>query len=186
MVSFRDLVAGDMTRQTDAPFGWLRAIALLRRPSFASVFFHRIAHCCVSKGMIGKAMSLFFYNLAYTCYACDISVYATIGPGFVLSHPTGVVIGHSTLGKNVTIMQNVSVGVRKVCVGLKVASDEAGTDFSDVPVFGDDVLVYPGAVIAGRIKLGNRAIVGANSVVLKDVPADATAVGIPARIIEKT
>lgn len=74
------------------------------------------------------------------------------------------------IGANVTIMHQVTIGTR---------------DIDESAVIGDDVFIGAGAKILGKIKIGNGAKIGANAVVIKDVPANATVVGVPGRIIEK-
>jgi serine O-acetyltransferase len=97
---------------------------------------------------------------------CVIGVKASFGPGFVLVHPIGVVINSAVRGgSNISLESGVVIG------------DNRG----GVPVLGDDVFVGSGAKIIGGLRLGDGARVGANAVVLHDVPAGSTAVGIPAR-----
>lgn len=101
---------------------------------------------------------------------CVIGVRARFGPGFVLIHPTGVVINSSVRGgRNVMLESGV------------VAGDNRGRS----PVFGDDVFVGSGAKILGGVTLGNGARIGANAVVLHDVPPGALAVGVPARLVPR-
>jgi serine O-acetyltransferase len=97
---------------------------------------------------------------------CVIGVKAQFGPGFVLVHPVGVVINSAVRGgSNICLESSVVIG------------DNRG----GVPMLGDDVFVGSGAKIIGGLTIGSGARVGANAVVLHDVPAGATAVGIPAR-----
>lgn len=97
---------------------------------------------------------------------CVIGVKAGFGPGFVLIHPTGVVINSAVRGgRNVRLESGVVIG------------DNRGR----IPTLGDDVFVGSGAKIIGGLHIGRGARIGANAVVLKDVPDGATAVGIPAR-----
>jgi serine O-acetyltransferase len=98
---------------------------------------------------------------------CVIGVKAQFGPGFVLIHPVGVVINSAVRGgRNVWLESGVVIG------------DNRG----GVPVLEDDVFVGSGAKVIGGVRLGVGARVGANAVVLKDVPAGHTAIGIPARM----
>jgi len=100
-----------------------------------------------------------------------IGVKARFGPGFVLIHPIGVVINSSVRGgSNVWLESGVVIG------------DNRGRS----PVLGDDVFVGSGAKVIGGLTVGNRAQVGANAVVTRDVPADVTVVGIPARPLERS
>jgi len=99
---------------------------------------------------------------------CVIGVRAQFGPGFVLIHPVGVVINSSTVGgRNVWVESGVVIGDNK---GLS-------------PTLGDDIFVGSGAKIIGGVTLGSGARVGANAVVLHDVPPGVTVVGIPARAL---
>lgn len=89
-------------------------------------------------------------------------------------HPIGIVIHPDVkIGKNCMIFQNVTIGQGKY-------SDKYKTD---VPVIGDNVTIYANAVIIGGIVIGDNVTVGAGSIVLKDVEANTTVVGNPARVI---
>jgi len=113
-----------------------------------------------------------------TCHVltgADIAYQAEIGPGLVLYHPTGVVIGpRCRVGARATIMQGVTIGSDAVVVG----DERAGS-----PVIGDDVFIGPGAAVFGAVELGDRVQVGANSVVTSSFPADVVIAGAPARVI---
>ena len=99
---------------------------------------------------------------------CVIGVKARFGPGFVLIHPIGVVINSSVRGgSNLWIESSVVIG------------DNHGLS----PQLGDDVFIGSGAKIIGGLDIGNGARIGANAVVLADVPAGTTVVGVPARPI---
>lgn len=95
-----------------------------------------------------------------------------IGQGLHIGH-TGTLIIHpqAKIGKNFEVGTGVIIG-------------ERGVGRGGVPVIGDDVFVGLGAKILGNIKVGNKVKIGANAVVLKDIPNGSTAVGVPARIIK--
>jgi serine O-acetyltransferase len=102
---------------------------------------------------------------------CDFFATA-VGPNLRLPHPIGVVVhSRAAIGRNVVIYQNVTVGVAH-------ESDSA-------PRIGDGVLVGAGAVILGPVVIGRGAKIGANSVVLADVPDWSTVVGVPARVVRR-
>jgi len=100
----------------------------------------------------------------------EISLDSDIGGGVLLPHPNGVVIHPgAVIGPNSLIFQQVTIGVR------------AGAEHP--PIIGGHVDIGAGAKILGAVHIGDHAAIGANAVVLKDVPAAAVAVGIPARIL---
>jgi serine O-acetyltransferase len=105
--------------------------------------------------------------LSHAVTGTDIATKASIGPGLRLPHPVGVVIGaDSRLGRRCTIMQGVTIGAAQ----------------GKSPKLGDHVFVGPGAKVIGGVEIGAYASIGANSVVIKDVPAHRFAVGIPAEV----
>jgi serine O-acetyltransferase len=100
----------------------------------------------------------------------DINPHATFGSGLMLPHPNGVVIHEdAVIGDDCMIMQQVTIGM----IGG-----------GEVPTIGDRVYVGAGAKIIGKLTVGDGARIGANAVVLHDVPAGATAVGVAARLVE--
>ena len=108
-------------------------------------------------------------------YGAEISSSSNIGPEFQIVHSVGLVIGPKVVaGKNFRIHQNVTIGMReRECNGMKT------------PVFGDNVTVYAGAAILGPIKIGDNVKIGANAVVINDVPPNVIVGGVPARIIKR-
>lgn len=104
----------------------------------------------------------------------DIHPAATIGKGFLIDHGVGVVIGETTeIGNYVTIYQNVTLGGTGKDVGKRH------------PTLMDGVMVSSGAKVLGPITIGEYSKIGAGSVVLKDVPAHCTVVGVPGRIVRQ-
>ncbi len=101
---------------------------------------------------------------------CIIGRGADFGPGLVLVHSLGVVINTSVRGgRNVVIEHQVTIGAEK---GVS-------------PVIGDGVFIGAGAKVLGGVTVGPGAKIGANAVVVEDVPAGATVVGIPARVVNR-
>lgn len=101
----------------------------------------------------------------------DLAWQARVGGGVIFFHPVGVVVGpHVTLGKNCTFQQGVTLG----------GKGGRRSDPRDSPVLGDDVALGSGAKVVGPVHVGDRARIGANAVVTKDIPSDCIAVGIPA------
>jgi serine O-acetyltransferase len=109
-------------------------------------------------------------------YGCYLSPRARIGPGLRLPHPVGIVIGEGVvIGEGCTIYQHVTIGARR----------RGDWQRGLYPFIGDNVVLFAGAVLAGAIRVGDRSTIGANAVVLDDVPPESTAVGNPARVLAK-
>jgi serine O-acetyltransferase len=104
------------------------------------------------------------------CGGCIIGRGADFGDNFVLLHSNGTVINAGVKGgNNIYLEHQVTIG----------------SDKGMAPVLGDDIYIGAGAKVIGSIRLGSRVRVGANAVVVKDVPDGCTVVGIPAKIIRR-
>ncbi|MFD6140842.1 serine O-acetyltransferase [Promicromonospora sp. NPDC060271] len=147
--------------------GVLPTVLTLR---FLATFLYRAsARAGSSVPVLGSVLK----QLNHAITGADIAWSARIGPGLVLWHPTGVVIGpRVVVGRDARVQQGITLGA---------ARSRTGQDGD--PVLGDGVYVGAGARVLGPVRVGDRARIGANAVVLTDVPADASAVGVPARII---
>lgn len=107
-------------------------------------------------------------KLNAVCCNCIIGRGAEFGPGFVLIHSSGVVInGCVRGGANVFVEHQVTIGAER----------------RSTPVIGSDVFIGAGAKVIGAVNVGDGARIGANAVVVHDVPANSTVVGIPARVV---
>ncbi len=102
-----------------------------------------------------------------------LEIHGNIGPGFRIYHNYGVIHPYSA-GKNFTVHHGVTIGKNKGASGKEIVD----------PTFGDNVEVMSGAIVFGGIKIGNNVIIGAGSVVNKDVPDNSKVVGNPMRIIK--
>ena len=111
-------------------------------------------------------LSMVFNKLNGVLGGCIIGRGADFGPAFVLIHSDGVVINSSVRGgSGIKLEHQVTIGAER----------------SQSPVLGNDVFVGAGAKIIGPVTIGSRVRIGANAVVIADVPDGATAVGVPAR-----
>ena len=145
---------------------------LLTHSGLHAVWHYRIAHFLWK--MKFKTLARIVSSLSRFLTGVEIHPAAKIGKNFIIDHGTGVVIGETTvIGSNVLIYHQVTLGGTGNDSGHKRH-----------PSICDDVMIAAGAKILGNIKIGFGAKIGANSVVLKDVPPYSTAVGMPARIIE--
>lgn len=105
-----------------------------------------------------------------------ISPQAKIDRTISLPHPIAIVIGEGVvINKNVTIYQNVTLG------GARLGDAENG----NYPTVNEGAVIFAGAVVVGNVTLGKNCIIGANSVVLIDVPDNAVCAGVPAKIISE-
>lgn len=139
-------------------------------PGLWALFFHRIAHFFYKKGLRFIPRFISAFGMFFTMI--DIHPAATIGRRVFIDHGVGVVIGETTIiGNDVLIYQQVTLG------GVSTSKGKRH------PTIGNNVVVGAGAKVLGNINIGDNAKIGANSVVVKHVPAGATAVGIPARVL---
>ena len=121
-------------------------------------------------GFLGRKMLRLRHELWSTLSGTDIDLGTTIGERLQLPHPNGVVMHSKTvIGDDCMIMQQVTLG--------QLAEESA-------PTIGNRVYIGAGAKVLGPVTIGDGAAIGANAVVLTDVPAGATAVGVPAKIVK--
>ena len=143
---------------------------ILTYPGVWALMFHRVAHW-LYRGELYFAARL-VNHIARLLTAIDIHPGASIGRNFFIDHGFTVIGETATIGDDVTIYQNVTLG------GTNPANGIAGKRH---PTLQTGVIVGSGAQVLGPIVVGPRARIGANSVVTKDVPEGSTMVGIPAR-----
>ncbi|HEX5418015.1 MAG TPA: serine O-acetyltransferase [Chloroflexota bacterium] len=143
---------------------------ILTYPGFHALLLHRLAHRLHRTGLPVLPRLISHYNRWAT--GIEIHPGARIGPGLFIDHGMGVVIGEtSEVGRDVTLYQGVTLGG---------TGKERGKRH---PTLGDRVMVGVGAKILGAVTIGEGAKIGAGAVVLSDVPAYATAVGVPAKVV---
>ena len=151
---------------------------ILTYPGVKAVFFHQISNFFYKAGfdLIARIISQtirFFTGI-------EIHPGAKIGKNLFIDHGMGVVIGEtSEIGDNVTIYHNVTLGGSSPSIDSERQRHEKRH-----PTIGNDVVIGSGAQIIGPIKVGNNSRIAANAVVVKDVPENATMVGIPARAVK--
>ena len=145
---------------------------------FHATFLHRI--CNLFWRLRLKFLARFLSNISRILTSIEIHPAAQIDEGFFIDHGAGLVIGETTvIGKNVTIYQQTTLG------GLAPSVDsDSQRNIKRHPTINDNVIVGSGAQILGPVTIGKNSRIGANAVVLKDVPENITYVGVPARKVE--
>lgn len=140
-------------------------------PGVHAILAHRLSHRLWLGGW--RYLGRFLSFLARTLTNVDIHPGATIGRRFFIDHGAGVVIGETAeIGNDVTLYHGVTLGGTSWNKGKRH------------PTLADGVVIGAGAKILGPIRIGERVRIGANSVVVKDAPADCTVVGVPGRIVD--
>lgn len=144
-------------------------------PRFAPVVIFRLSHWFYKNKLSPIAKILSLVNFVF--FGLEIAVKCEIGGGLYFPHTQGTVIGANKIGENATIYHNVTFGAREVDLTYSENSR---------PTVGNNVIVGAGAKVLGGVTLADNCRVGANAVVLNDIPAGATVVGIPARVINQS
>jgi len=141
-------------------------------PGLWALFFYRFAHSLHNRGL--RFPSRFISAIGLFLTTIDIHPAAKLGRRVFIDHGVGVVIGETTVvGDDVIIYQQVTLG------GVSTSKGKRH------PTLGNNVVIGAGSKVLGNITIGENSKVGANSVVVKDVPADSTAIGIPARVLKR-
>jgi len=176
--TFRQFVRADLWREAGRWSTGMFLKAVLLHAGFKIVFWTRL--CAY---LHGKAFpwSLLFVVARVVQWRLSrkvgvaLSYRCRVGPGLLLSHPTGIVVNEgAVIGANCDLSQHVTIGRSN-------RGQRAG-----IPKIGNDVYIGPGAVIFGNVTVGDGAAIGANAVVTRDVPASGVAVGVPARIVSQS
>lgn len=165
----------DIQRYYPAELCFKNVVRFFLNPRSQPVIIHRISHFFYVKRL--RFLAKLFSIINFVIFGTEIAMGAEIGGGFYMPHSLGTIISVRTVGKNFSCYHKVGIG----------SSLEAGGEDLEKnrPVFGDNVQVYTGATVIGNIRIGNNVTIGANAVVITDVPDNCLAVGVPARIIPK-
>ena len=139
-------------------------------PGVHATMYHQAAHFCYCHKM--KFLARTISQIARHCTGIEIHPGATIGRRLVIDHGMGIVIGETAeVGDDCLIYHGVTLG--------GTGKDQGKRH----PTIGNNVLLSTGSKVLGPFKVGDGARIAANAVVLKEVPEDATAVGVPARVV---
>ncbi len=142
---------------------------LYRYRSLRAMLWFRLGSWCRQKRL--PALPGMIQRHIMRSYGLEILVGADIAGGLYVAHPVGCVIVPSRMGRNCSVIANVTIGMRNEWA---------------FPTIGENVFIGAGARVLGAVRVGDNARIGANAVVIDDVPANVTAVGAPARPVQKT
>ena len=157
----RAVIEHDVHRWVTTRYGrWSRLEMLATEPAFRTLYFYRLRRAGTLGALLGGMAGALYPGERTLHILCP-----DIGPGLIIQHGFATVIAARKIGANCWVNQQVTIGFKR--------PDER-------PVLGDGVLVYAGAKILGNVTIGDGAQIGANAVVLHDVPPFHTAVGVPA------
>ena len=142
-------------------------------PGIHALILYRFSHFLWRHHL--KLIGRFIAYIARFITGIEIHPAATIGARLFIDHGMGVVIGETAkIGDDVTIYHDVTLGGTSLADGLRH------------PQIGNGVIIGAGAQLLGPIKIGNNARIGSNAVVVKDVEAETTVVGVPARVVPES
>ena len=145
---------------------------LLCYPGLHAIWFHRVAHWFWNKNL--KLIARLVSHLSRWITGIEIHPGAKIGRRFFIDHGMGVVIGETAeIGDDVTLYHQVTLGGTSTKKGKRH------------PTIGNNVVIGAGAKVLGPITIGDNCKIGANSVVIKDVPPNSTVVGIPGKVVRR-
>lgn len=173
-LSFRELVFSDLARyRADATPSWLGVLArCLTVPGMIASLIIRAQQCLFRAGNVRLASML--RTVGVILLGADFGPGMQIGTGLMIAHPVGVNIGYGLkIGNNVSFAAGVTAAAR-----YYDADDETQQEFATIC---DGATIGAHAVLVGGVRIGMNAVVGANSVVLSDVPDEAVVFGSPAR-----
>jgi serine O-acetyltransferase len=142
-------------------------------PGVHAIWGHRVSHWLWNRG--AKVAARTFGEITRILNGVEIHPGAVLGPGLFIDHATGVVIGETAeVGEDVTIYHGVTLGGSGRDTGKRH------------PTIGDRVTIGAGAKVLGAIKIGDDSRIGANAVVVKEVPSSSVVVGVPGQVISRS
>lgn len=172
----KEILLEDLSRISTRKGGWLLIIKkACSNSGFRAVTLYRIGRYFYMNGhtFLASLCQRLMHHLAF----CWISVGSNIGPGFLIAHVGSLVIGGGTrIGRNCDVRQNVTFGGN-----YNKTSEDGRTQ----PWLEDNISIGVGAVIIGPVRIGSNTIIGANTVVTKDIPSNSICFGMPVQVIKE-
>lgn len=169
MATLKEYIKSDLLKVRECANTRCFLSALFFNSSFKRILVYRL--CQRQKNRAWKTVWGGVNRILSRRYSVYISSSAQIGTGLLLPHCFSIMISTSKIGNNVTILQQVTIGSQR------------GGKHPGFPTIGDNVFIACGAKVLGGIKVGNNVVIGANAVVIRDVPDNAVVGGVPAKIL---
>jgi serine O-acetyltransferase len=142
--------------------------------TFHLVLLYRVGRLLSKIPVFGSFFRVFFEYFIRIVFGSDISLKSQIGDGLMIVHGHDIVIGGDVkIGRNCKILNGVTLG-----------NKDTESLTNQQPVLGDNVVIGSGAKLLGAILIGDNVVIGANSVVLINIPSNAVVAGVPAKIIK--
>lgn len=167
-VSALKLIVSDIQRFENKKSAFISA-------SFPVLFWFRIGSWFYRKNRLTRITGIpiyLIYKFHKLLSGIQIPLCTSIGPGFRIFHYNCIILSQeSVIGSNCSIHQGVTIG--RCFNGCNAGC----------PIIGDNVVIFAGAKIIGKVRIGNNAVIGANAVVVKDVPDNCVVAGMPAKVI---
>lgn len=148
-------------------------------PGFLALFHYRLCRWSARLWLCRKVPGFrllpgLFIRIGQFATGCEINPQARIEPGVKIHHPSGLVIGVCVIKSGAQLFQGVTLG----------ADGVTARDQDRYPTVENDATIFAGAKVIGAVRVGRRAIVGANAVLNTSIPDGAVAVGVPARVVK--
>lgn len=172
----KDLIWDDLCRTTDHPSKLTALKLMITNPSFKMSFWFRIGSWLESKKKWRMAYYMVFIYYKHLMYKTGIQlpIGTQVGGGIKFYHFGDVVVNRNAkIGKNASIYNGVTIGINLRPDGKAYP-----------PVIGDNVVLCTGAKVIGNVTVGSNSVVGANAVVVKDIPDNSVAAGVPAKVLD--
>jgi len=166
------LLRSDLSRLCESPdqvaasLNWLTVLS----PRFVPVILVRVSRYCYLSHYLKNISSAFTW-LNLIVFGIEFTAKCEVGPGLLLPHTSGTVVGAIRIGRRATIYQGVTLGAKFADIRFTP---------SKRPVIGDSVTLGAGSKILGGISVGDGAVIAANSLVLENVDPNAVMMGVPA------
>ena len=173
--NFRACVKADLSRLNHRGGKLKKVVLALTNRGFHALLLYRLAHACVRAHV--PLLPLIFTRFAQTLFGVDIAPEAQLGPGIVIVHGIGLVVG------GITRVEGDCCFYHGVTLGDRGSHWTNSRRKDGHPYVERGVMFGAGAKILGPIHIGDNCVIGANAVVLKDVPAHSVVAGNPAKVV---